>query len=98
MKEKIIPLNRQSLLDIALQTSGNIEAAFDLAADNDISISEPLETDAALRSVPVVDQKVVNRYEAVDVRPATELSPEDIEMAPYGGIGYMGIEVDFVVS
>ena len=98
MKEKIIPLNRQSLLDIALQTSGNIEAAFDLAADNDISISEPLETDAALRSVPVVDQKVVNRYEAVDVRPATELSPEDIEMAPYGGIGYMGIEGDFVVS
>lgn len=98
MKEKITPLNRQSLLDVALQTSGSIEAAFDLAEANDISISEPLETDAALRSVPVVDQKVVDRYEAADVRPATELSPEDIEMAPYGGIGYMGIEVDFIVS
>lgn len=98
MKEKIIPLNRQSLLDIALQTSGSIEAAFDLAEANDISISEPLETGVSLQPAAVADQKVIDRYEAADVRPATELSPEDIEMAPYGGIGYMGIEVDFIVS
>lgn len=98
MKEKTTPLSRQSLLDIALQTGGSTEAAFDLAETNDISISEPLETGVSLQPTAVADQKVIDRYEAADVRPATELSPEDIEMAPYGGIGYMGIEVDFVVS
>ena len=34
---------------------------------------------------------------ARQIRPATELSDEEIEAAPFGGIGYMGIEVDFMV-
>ena len=39
---------------------------------------------------------VLERYTARQIRPATELSDEEeIEAAPFGGIGYMGIEVDF---
>ena len=45
---RIKPSSRQSLLDMALQTSGGVEAAFDLAEANGISISEPLEAEACL--------------------------------------------------
>lgn len=94
---KITPSDRQSLLDIALQTSGGVGAAFDLAAANDVSISEQLEAGVQLETVPVADKMVLERYTARQIRPATELSDEETEAAPYGGIGYMGIEVDFMV-
>ena len=94
---KIAPTDRQSLLDIAVQTSGGVEAAFDLAAANDVSVSEPLEAGAQLETAPVADKMVLERYTARQIRPATELSDEEIEAAPFGGIGYMGIEVDFMV-
>ena len=44
------------------------------------------------------DKNVLAKYEARGIRPATELSSEEVEAAPYGGIGYMGIEIDFVVK
>ena len=81
-------------MDIAVQTSGVVEAAFDLAAANDVSVSEPLEAGAQLETAPVADKMVLERYTARQIRPATELSDE---AAPFGGIGYMGIEVDFMV-
>lgn len=95
---KVKPLDRQSLLDIAIQTSGSVEAAFELAEKNDIAISAEIARDAELDTVAVADKIVLSRYEARNIRPATELSPEDLEAVPYGGIGFMGIEIDFVVS
>lgn len=95
---RVKPSNRQSLLDIALQTSGGIEAAFDLSKENGRSISEPLEAGAELGTVAAVDKNVLAKYEARGIRPATELSAKEVEAAPYGGIGYMGIEIDFVVK
>jgi len=94
---RITPQDRQSLLDIAVQTSGGVEAAFDLAAANGTSISEPLAPEASLETVPAVDNSVLARYEAQHIRPATELSSDEISMAPCGGIGFMGIEIDFMV-
>lgn len=93
----ITPADRQSLLDIALQTSGSVEAAYDLAAANDVSVSEPLEPGMLLDTVAVADRKVFERYAARQIQPATELSSEEIAVAPYGGVGYMGIEIDFIV-
>lgn len=93
----IVPQDRQSLLDIALQACGSIEAAFDLAAANDVSISEPLAAGVGLETVAPIDRIVLERFVAKGIRPATELSEENTEMAPYGGIGYMGIEIDFMV-
>ncbi|MFQ6940656.1 MAG: hypothetical protein ACLRSE_11490 [Alistipes finegoldii] len=37
-------------MDIAIQTSGGVGAAFDLAAANDVSISEPLEAGVQTRN------------------------------------------------
>lgn len=95
---KVKPLERQSVLDIAIQTSGGVEAAFALSVKNDIAISAEIARDAELETVVVVDKTVLSRYEARNIRLATELSPEDLEAVPYGGIGFMGIEIDFVVS
>jgi len=95
---RITPQDRQSLLDMALQTSGGVDAAFDLAEANGVSISEPLEAEAELETVAAADKNVLAKYEARGIRPATELSAEEVEAAPYGGIGYMGIEIDFVVK
>lgn len=93
----IVPADRQSLLDIAVQTSGSVEAAFDIAAANDVSVSESLSAGVQIETVPAADRTVLQRYTARQIRPATELSDEEIEAAPYGGIGYMGIEIDFLV-
>lgn len=95
---KIKPLDRQSVIDVAIQTSGGVEAAFALSAKNDISISEVIAPGAELETVEAADKMVLSRYEARKVQPATEISPEDMELVPYGGINFMGIEIDFIVS
>lgn len=95
---KITPAERQSLLDIAIQTSGSLEAAFALSVKNDLGLSEILATDRALETVAVTDQLVFSRYKVKRLQPATAISPEDQKAIPYGGIGFMGIEVDFIVS
>ncbi len=95
---KVKALDRQSLIDVALQTSGGVEAALALSIKHDIPISAPLAPGAELETVAVADKLVLSRYEAAGVRPATELSPSEIEAVPYGGIGFMGVEIDFTVS
>ena len=95
---KITPLDRQSVIDIAIQTSGSVEAAFTLSATNNISISGVIAPGSELEMVTVADKLVLSRYEARGIRPATDISPRDLELVPYGGINYMGVEIDFIVS
>ena len=92
---KIKPLDRQSLIDVALQTSGSVEGALGMSIKNDIPVSGELAPDVELETAPVVDKLVLGRYEARGVRPATDISAEDLACVPYGGIGFMGIEIDF---
>ena len=87
---KVKPLDRQSLIDVALQTSGGVEGALGMSIKNDIPVSG--------ETAPVVDKLVLGRYEARGIRPATDISAEDLACVPYGGIGFMGIEIDFIVS
>lgn len=95
---KIQPLDRQSLLDMAIQESGSIEAVMELSIRNDIAVSQELETMTELETAAIIDSKVVNRYQAQRIRPATEVTGEEMSAVPYGGIGFMGVEVDFIVS
>ena len=92
---------RQTLLDIALQTGGHIETVFALAEANGMSITDRLE-DGRVLTVPEPvesgDTRTVELYKARMVEPATEVSPDDMAACPYGGIGFMGIEIDFIVS
>lgn len=92
---------RQTLLDVALQTGGRTETALALAAANGLCVTDRLEEGREL-TVPEPaedgDARTVRLYRAHGVEPATEASGDDMTACPYGGIGFMGIETDFEVS
>lgn len=89
---------RQSLLDIALQTSGGMAAAWGLAAINDTSLTAVLSDDLPLRTAPVEHPYTVNRYHVEKIYPATALSREEETALTQEGIHFMGIEIDFIIS
>ena len=64
--------DRQTLLDITLQTSGSVEAVMELAKQNGLSITDELSDGQVLEAVEVKDATVVERYAVEGVCPATE--------------------------
>lgn len=86
----------QSLVDIALQVYGSAEGTFILARNNGLAISDPVEPGQILTydEQKTADRKVVAYYAEHGISPATTISEDDIR----GGIGYMGIGIDFRVS
>jgi len=95
---KVTVLDRQSLCDIALETSGAIEAVLALAMRHDIAVSESLDAGAEFETAAVIDREVAARYAARGARPATGVTPAEAEACPFGGVGYMGVEYDFRVE
>ena len=92
---------RQSMLDMALQCGGHVETALALAVANELSVTDRLEDGQELtvpEPVDVGNARVVRLYRAHGVEPATEVSAEDMQCCPCGGIAYMGVEIDFEVS
>ena len=95
-------LNKQSLFDIAIQTAGSAEAAFALALANDKSL-----TDELIVGEPVIpslggggafNRLIANYYDAKQLKPATAATDEQFSEILGEGIGFMGIEIDFIVS
>ena len=84
--------NNQTLLDIAVQECGTVEAAFEIAERNGLALTDELNTGQKLDIV-----MTTTREESVVQELAAAPSAEETEMVPYGGIGFMGIEIDFVV-
>lgn len=92
---------RQTMLDMALQSGGHVERVLALAAANGLSVTDRLEDGQELTVPEPVedgDARTVRLYRAHGVEPATEASADDMTACPYGGIGFMGIEIDFEVS
>lgn len=90
--------DRQSLLDMALQTAGSMEAAFGIAEAGGLALTDTLQDGQTLETVKAVDAAVVRRYAAQGVEPATALTDEETERLAQEGIDFMGIEIDFIVS
>lgn len=91
----------QTMLDMALQSGGHVETVLALALANGLSVTDKLVDGQELtvpESVENGDARTVRLYRAQGVEPATEASVDDMLACPYGGIGYMGIEIDFEVS
>lgn len=92
---------RQTVLDLALQTGGRLETAMAIAAANGISLTERLEDGQVLavpEPLPECDTRTAALYRAHGVEPATEAGEDDMSACPCGGIGFMGVEVDFEIS
>lgn len=93
-------LSGQSVEDIAVEVYGRADAALDVAVANGILPTAELVPGEVL-ILPdgvVEDGSNVSYYSRNGYHPATAITKEDIESAPYGGINYMGIEIDFIVS
>lgn len=91
--------NNQTLLDIAVQECGTVEAAFEIAERNGLALTDELNTGQKLDIVMTTtrEESVVQELAADRIKPATAPSAEETELVPYGGIGFMGIEIDFVI-
>ncbi|MCR4559011.1 MAG: hypothetical protein K5685_02955 [Bacteroidales bacterium] len=89
---------KQTLLDLALQTGGTAESAMELALINSRSLSDELEAgDEIMLPDTPQNRRMVKYYDINGILPATGLKPEFSGIVN-GGINYMGIEIDFIVS
>ncbi|MCZ2393424.1 MAG: hypothetical protein LC105_06190 [Chitinophagales bacterium] len=93
----IVVHNHQSLLDIAIQASGTVETVFELCGDcsitDDLVAGDLIQYDVLSK----MENRVLENYLRKGYIPATALTEETV-LPVVGGIDYMGIEIDFVVS
>ena len=92
--------SRQSVLDIALQHCGALEAAFDIAISNGISLSDDLAVGQQLVMPEPTDKMMARHYNVNGILPATAITTEEINDALNigDGIGFWSIEIDFIVQ
>ena len=96
---KIKTLTNQTIFDLAVQIFGMADAAQVLALENNMSVTDSLVPGQEL-TVPALWQDIANRqiaayYANNALTPATGATGDSIAA---GGINYMGIEINFVVS
>lgn len=87
-------LEDQSLLDMTIQMGGSLESVFDLALQNNMSITNQIETGLSISLESISDNRIVNYYNTNKLTPATAI----VETQTKGGIGYMAVGIDFIVS
>lgn len=98
-KRKTTVMAGQGLPDIVVQELGTMELSMQVAADNDMALTDTLSPgdvvaiDEELRA----EGRVTDEMRLKGAVPATSVSAAD-ESFIRGGINYMGIEIDFIVS
>ncbi|KAA2244564.1 hypothetical protein F0L74_00890 [Chitinophaga agrisoli] len=89
----------QCLMDLSMQRTGSINALFDFALANGISITDDLVSGSALWApdVEIADRRTFQTLKDEQVIPANGYTLAD-EAVVKTGMGYMAIQVDFRVS
>jgi hypothetical protein len=90
-------MNRQNLLDVAIQTTGMAKNALAIAKANNLSLTEKLTPNTTL-IIPEgisIDTEIVGFYQSRDLKPATDVDNLTIEQ--FKGIDEMQIENTFIV-
>ena len=93
--------NNQSLFDIALQTLGCTEAAFDIALINGISITDELLTGQILQipSMSGYTQRRNAEYYTINgIMPATAITADIANTVLEEGVEFWAVGDDFIVS
>lgn len=101
MEQLTVIRNGQDILDMAMQQTGNADNALAIAEQNGLSVTDDIAAGEAMATdtdIADTDTAVVAYLSERSLFPATGISEEDKAAAPYGGINYMGIEIDFIVS
>lgn len=73
MMKTIIVQRGQTLWDIALQYCGTIDAAYQIAAINNILVTTQPKTNNTLKVPEVTNKKIVSYYFAHDINPASQI-------------------------
>jgi hypothetical protein len=89
---------RQTLIDIAVQECGSVEACIDVAQANGLSITDELVTGQAIITTNIVQAETVNLFFKENRQPANASVETFDEDDTLGGIGNWKIETEFVVS
>lgn len=100
MSKVIKGYDRASLFDLAILAGGCIECVFDIAVANSMSITDDviIGQDYDVSELNQTDAEVLRLLNNDSVRPATAIGVRDMTACPYGGIGFMGIGIDFICS
>ena len=88
----------QTLADIAVIYMGSMEALMALALANDMAVTDSLTAGQQIESVDIMRPDVARIFMAARSQPATEIGNDTEQNTPLGGIGYMAVGVDFIVS
>lgn len=88
--------DRQSLLDMQLVACGSIEGIIQMCAINDIGITDNLEDGQCIVTGDIYADQIVASYRSKGIAPATAIDSESEQI--FGGIGYMRIGIDFIIS
>jgi len=98
MKVKV--LHNQSLFDIAIQHTGDVMNAFEIAKENSLSITSYVVPGYEL-TVPngvAFNREIHNYYTSKGVKPATDVFVMADTPETQGGISYWAINKDFEVQ
>jgi hypothetical protein len=87
-------LNRQSVFDVAVQTAGTPEAAFEVALKNGLSITDEIDG-LEIEKMQPVNKEIEGYYRNNRLLPATGFSPDD---STEEGIEFWYVEYDMVVG
>lgn len=95
---EITALHRQSLIDIAIQHTGSVFSAFDIATANGLAVSETIEPGTVL-ILPETQKNtdILNYYNSKKINPATALQDLKI-IEEKRGIGWMKVGNTFKVG
>jgi hypothetical protein len=87
----------QSLMDMAIQHTGDMAGLFEIAKANGISITTEILPGARLNIPPALNKDAVKYFAEKQITIATD---EEISegAAQNGGIGFMQIGYDFIVT
>lgn len=93
-------LHSQSLLDIAIQHTGNVGNSVFIAMSNGLAASEQLVPGMVIK-IPndiVIEKSMVDYFKIRQHPPIATRSTNEVEIKPLGGINYWEIEETFEVQ
>jgi len=99
MKNTAIIEPGQSLLDIAVQHCGSVEAVLTIALANGLSVTEAVAVGAVVSTIEAANRAVANLFAVNGIKPATAITQtEALNTIADEGIEFWTIEEDFIIS
>lgn len=88
----------QSFIDMVMQGTGALDAAFEMAVSNGRSLTQALATGDTIQATEVVNKRIVSLF-TLGKEPTSAINQVEQELAQSNlGIGEMVIEQTFIVG